>query len=324
MTWERDEDRLALLELVRTGKLQRRTSQAYAWERLGELPWVRRTGRRDELALDERHRDDVVQLLDRVWPNWREHDEALAQAGLPATPAGHERLLDDRRAAALGTLPERLNIRTATSAVGPHSKATLGVRRREALGDTEISRDGVVRMRPPSGLEVVRGSVRLRGDAIAELLGEVAITERALRDGTRIEGPVRAVLLVENLGPYQDLTAPAGWLVAHVPGWNTATVRVLLEQLGEVPIVHFGDLDPAGFRIVQHLRSIRADLRWAVPDFWAEFVESRGLRGEWPEELDLGAAPTLVRELAARGRWLEQEVVALDSRLATALEDTLT
>ena len=35
-------------------------------------------------------------------------------------------------------------------------------------------------------------------------------------------------------------------------------------------------------------------------------------------------APALVRQLAARGQWLEQEVVALDPRLAAALEDSLT
>jgi hypothetical protein len=128
------------------------------------------------------------------------------------------------------------------------------------------------------------------------------------------------VLLVENLGPYRDLVAPAGWLVAHVPGWNTATLRLLLAQVRGVVVVHFGDLDPAGVRIYEHLRAIHPDLRWVVPDFWSERIGTHGLRGEWPPDLVVTAAPPLVRDLAARGLWLEQECIVLDPRLKAALE----
>jgi hypothetical protein len=31
------------------------------------------------------------------------------------------------------------------------------------------------------------------------------------------------------------------------------------------------------------------------------------LAGEWPDDLDLDGAPILVRQLADRGLWLEQE-----------------
>ena len=40
----------------------------------------------------------------------------------------------------------------------------------------------------------------------------------------------KAVLLVENVGFYIDVTAPAGWMVVHVPGWNTATTQLLLSS----------------------------------------------------------------------------------------------
>ena len=34
-----------------------------------------------------------------------------------------------------------------------------------------------------------------------------------------------------------------GWLLAHVPGWDTTTVIQLLDNVGqEVPVIHFGDL----------------------------------------------------------------------------------
>ncbi len=89
-----------------------------------------------------------------------------------------------------------------------------------------------------------------------------------------------------------------------------------------LPRVHFGDLDPAGVRIFRHLRQIYSELKWAVPDFWSEHIEERALSGAWPDDLDLDAAPTLIRELASRGLWLEQELIAVDPRLRAALEAT--
>ena len=318
--WERDEDRLALLELLDAGCLRRRSGQDEAWRLLDELPWTRRTGRRDEFELLPEHKNTLVELLDRVWPRWRLGIEALTERGLGPTPTDWRRLQDLVRAEEVMELPHRLNRRTATSAVGPHSKSSLSLIRRAALGDTTVTRDGIVRLRPPPGVCFIRGDATLDATEVAAVLGEIAVTERALLDGTVLTGPLRAALLVENLGPYQDLEPPDGWMVVHVPGWDTATVRLFLAQLREVPVVHFGDLDPAGVRIVRHLREIHPPLRWAVPEFWSEYVDKRALPGEWPDDLNLDGAPELVRDLADRGLWLEQECIAVDSRLRTALE----
>jgi len=152
------------------------------------------------------------------------------------------------------------------------------------------------------------------------VFGEVAITERALLDGTVLLGEVAAVLLVENLGPYLDLEAPDGWLIAHVPGWDTATVRRFLAQLPKLPILLFGDLDPAGVRIARHLQQTYQQLIWTVPQFWNEYIEKRALKGKWPHDIDLSEAPLLVQELYRRGLWLEQEVICMDPRLRPALE----
>jgi len=151
----------------------------------------------------------------------------------------------------------------------------------------------------------------------------VAITERALLDGAVLVGDLEAVLLVENLGPYLDLEPPEGWLVVHVPGWDTATARLFLAQLREIPVVLFGDLDPAGVRIARHLRQLHSKLIWTVPPFWGEYLEKRALPGEWPDDLDLSQAPPLVQELGRRGLWLEQEVISVDPRLRAALQAAL-
>jgi hypothetical protein len=317
--WERDEDRLALLELIDTGRLSRRESQTEAWQTLVSVAWTRRTGRHKEVALVTEHREALVELLDRVWPDWRLARTTLAARGLDPTPTGWRRLQDTLRSEDLGTLPDRLNVHTATSSVAPHSKATIGAGRRAALGRTTLTRDGIVRLRPHPGLRLRQGSETLDATAVATVLGEVALNERALLDGTVLEGLPRAVLLVENLGPYQDLRPPEGWMIVHVPGWDTATVRLFLGQLSTVPLLHFGDLDPNGVRIVWHLRTLRPDLRWAVPDFWREYVESRSLPVDWPDDLDLADAPRLVHDLAREGLWMEQEVVTLDERLTPVL-----
>lgn len=318
--WETADERLALLELLSRGSLKRRRAQGTTFDALAELPWTRVTGRRDDLALVEERRHELVALIDRVWPAWRDELADLTANGFPPTPEGWNRLLDARRAAGLPELPERLNRRTAAALAAPHSKATLTEGRRAALGDTEATHDGTVRLRPPAGLvaRASRGVVDLTG--VAGVLGEVAIPERAFLDGLQLEGDLCAVLLVENLGAWRDLAAPPGFLLAHVPGWDTATVAHLLDRVAHVPMIHFGDLDPNGVRIYQHLRLRRPDLRWFVPSFWAELVDSHGLRAPWPADLDVSATPALVRALAARGLWLEQERIVVDPRISAALE----
>lgn len=253
----------------------------------------------------------------------RARSAALTAIGLPPTPEGWGELEDARRAAALPTLPEQLNRRTAAALAAPHSKAALTERRQAALGETRATHDGTVRLRPPRDLvaRTRRGAVDLA--AVAGVLGEVAIPERAFMEGLGFEGAMRAVLLVENLGAWRDLPALDGWLLAQVPGWDTATAARLLECVAQVPVVHFGDLDPNGVRIFQHLRAQRADLRWFVPGFWGELVERYGRPASWPKELDLAGAPELVRVLAERGLWLEQERIVVDARVAGALEEAI-
>jgi hypothetical protein len=217
----------------------------------------------------------------------------------------------------------RLNRRTAVALAAPHSKATLTDRRLAALGDVEATHDGSIRLRPPWGLvaRTSRGAVDLA--AVAAVLGEVSLPERALKDGFELAGPLRAVSLVENLGAFCDLPAIDGWLFVHVAGWDTATVSRLLERLAHVPVLHFGDLDPNGVRIFQHLRGQHPGLRWFVPSFWEDLVESKGLHGTWPDDLALDDAPTLVRALATHGLWLEQEALVVDPRTPAALEAML-
>lgn len=321
--WYRPPYRLALLELFATGELRRRVSQAEAWDELNRLGWARRTSRRDELVVDPAHREDIAAVLDRCWPDWRGVLQRLEQYGLTANERGWKELQDRERVSTLPPAPPpQLNVRTATAAVAAHSKARLTELHRELLDGVDLTRDNAVRIRPCRGMLARRGAAAVDASEIATLLGELVLTERAFREGTVLDGTKSSlVILVENVGTFIDLPAPDDWTLIHVPGWNTGTLRWALDQFPAQPCLHFGDLDPNGVAIAQHVKTIRPDIIWAVPDFWSEFVTTRGLRTDWPAELPLDGAPTLVRDLASRGLWLEQEVITFDPRLGSALAE---
>lgn len=323
MIWESDRARLALLELLARGTLKRRRAQVEVYDALAELPWTRATGRRDEIGVVEERRTELANLIDRVWPAWRDVLADLVAVGLPPTPEGYGRLLDGERAAAIPELPPRINRRTAAALTASHSKALLTAARRGALGEADPSHDGSIRLRPPAELSVRTGNGVVDLSGIAAVLGEVSLPERAFLDGLVFEGTLRAVLLVENLGAWRDLSPPPGWMLAHVPGWDTATVGHLLDRIEGIPIVHFGDVDPNGVRIMLHLRRRAPHLKWLLPEFWFELADVWGLPATWPQDLDLGFAPARVRELAMRGLWLEQERIVFDPRMADALEVAL-
>ena len=323
MIWESIEARLALLELSSGKVLKMRRSQSDAFAALSELPWTRATGRRDEIALVDERESHLTELLSRVWPDWKAHHADLVKRGLPPTPEGYKSLCDARRAASIPSLPNRINRRTAAAIVAPSSKASLAGGRRLALGAAEPTHDGAVRLRPPAGLTLRTQNGALDISEVARVLGEVPIPERAFLDGLTLEGRLRAVLLIENLGAWRDFPTVPGWLLAHVPGWNTRTAAYLFDTLGDTPFVHFGDVDPNGVKIYLHLRARRPDLRWFLPAFWFDSSAGRYLKAKWPDELDLAFAPRRVRELADRGLMLEQESVVVDPRVPDALEETL-
>ena len=310
---------MALLELLVRGVLRRRQAQAFAWEGLDELPWTRRTGRRDEIGIVELRRHELVALMDRVWPEWAEALAGLTARGLPPTPVGWRAFEDGNRSADLPQLPQQVNRRTAASLLAPHSKASLTGRHLAALGSVETTHDGSVRLRPPQGLVARTDSGAIDLSMVASTLGEACLPERALGKGFALEGSLRAVLLVENLGAFCDLPVLDGWLLVHVPGWNTKTAARFLSHLEHVPVVHFGDLDPNGVRIFQHLRKLFSALRWFIPEFWSDVVEAKGLPCVWPGEFRSESFPGLVRELASRGLWLEQEAIIVDPRIPAEL-----
>lgn len=315
--WTSQAHRTALLELWSTGRLRRRKRWVEAWDWLDHQTWTRQLGRHDVLALTPAGAGELEALLERAWPAWREAVQALEAEGLSADERGVDEL--ERRRQAAGAedlaLPERVNGRNLAAFLAARSLV-------EAPPGVAVTRDGIVRLRPSAGLRLVRHGGEHDAAELAGLLGEVVLSERALLDGTRLAGTLpRAVLLVENRGPFVDLPAPEDWLLAHVPGWDTSGLALLLQALPpEIPVLHFGDLDPKGVRLMRDLQELRPDLRWCVPAFWEAHLE-RAPRCDWPRRLVQDEDPALLRKLATRGLRLEQELVVLDHRLPAALEE---
>lgn len=324
--WGERSHALALVELLVIGEVRRRRRQERAWETLLELGWARRTGRSGVLGIDPLMRAEVEEALAAAWPEWREVAVRLEEGGFPPTPIGLreleriERLEGTNEAA----LPGRMNRRTAAAMLATHAKAKLGPFEQVVLEDVDVTEDGIARMRPSVGLALVRGGVEHDAGELAELLGELVVTDRALRDGTRLGGRrPRAVLTVENLGAFQDAEVPEDVLVVYVPGWNTRIARELLDGLEDVPVIHFGDIDPNGVAILAHLRRWRPDVRWLVPAFWEEYADERGLPKKWPEGRMPVDAPAWVRRVVDRGVWLEQEVIVVDPQFRGAVRSLL-
>lgn len=150
---------------------------------------------------------------------------------------------------------------------------------------------------------------------LEHIQGELVLSERAVLDGTRLTGTPEALVLIENLGAFVDLSAPPRWILVHAPGWDTKGARRLLEMFPETPVLHFGDLDPDGFAIHLHLREVRPDLIWVVPEWVADYVSTNGLQTNWPQTPALATAPPLIKQLARAGSWVEQEAIVFDPRL---------
>lgn len=122
----------------------------------------------------------------------------------------------------------------------------------------------------------------------------------------------------ENLGPFVDMPKPPELLLIHQPGWNTSLSLQFIETLGSEPSwYHFGDLDPEGISIYQHLNQKGRKAEFFLPSFWDAYEEaySQVLPDAWPEMTVESFSEPFLRKLFAARKWLEQEPVILDERL---------
>lgn len=319
MDWGNPEYRVAVLRLWAMRVLRRTRKLQPLTEHLLGLGWVTQSPRQSELTLNALGDSHLPNLLGRIWPDWRRTLQQLQDAGLPIDAKSLVELA--RSTSRARRLPGRLHHKTYAALAGMHSKST-GVGKVSRPGLT-LTTDGVLRIRPNEGLMLCLGAKRLSCDDLTAVIDELILTERTLLDGIHPAGILpRAIMTVENLGAFMDMPKPRELLLIHQPGWNTLLSLQFIDILGsEAPWYHFGDLDPEGMAIHQHLnqKGRMADL--FLPSFWEEYVEahSRPLSDAWPETTVAAFSQPLLKQLFASRRWLEQEPIVLDERIEIEL-----
>ncbi len=320
--WNDIANKLAALELLAYGELKRREIQGSAYDHLTRLGWTTPSSRKDTIRLRPECKTQLEYMLSKVWPEWAKFLDELEQHALPITPTGYKKLVDRRRAEAIPPTSLELSKRTASALTAPHSKSTLTHERTLALEDVSILEDGLLRIIPPAGMRAIRGDDQIAFDDLIPVFGEVGLPQRAFSHGMKLEGSVSGIMFVENLGAWRDMEHPRGWILVHVPGWDTRGVAEFLSMFPNTPTYHFGDLDPNGVRIFQHLHSRFSQVLWFVPEFWSEYIDDYSIPGAWPEDFVFPTAtPSFVQGLAKQERWLEQERFALDPRLALTISN---
>lgn len=319
MKWQDAEYRAALLRLCETGVIRKTRKVQPLAEHLLSLGWVTQSSRQNELLLNKNGAAQLAALMDNIWPLWRQALRQLHEADLPLTTVGLRELA--RIGRQLPPLPPRLHHKTFAALTGTHSKCSITTA--SLLPGLTLTTDGVLRTRPNRGLVIYAGPHRLACDDLMQAMGEVILPERAILDGIRIGGtPPSAIMTVENLGPFVDMPKPDELLLIHQPGWNTPLSLLFLQVFGMKPNWHhFGDLDPEGLAIYQHLKREGGNPHLLIPSFWDEYQESfsHQLCDSWPETITNSFSEPLLQKLFATNAWLEQEPIILDNRLEDEL-----
>lgn len=315
MDWKDPEYRAALLRLWEIRVLRRTRKVQPLVKHLLELGWVTQSSRQAETTLNDLGAAHLPALLDRVWPAWRQTLQQLRAADLPLSAEGLADLV--RQSRPLPPLPSRLHHKTYAAIAGAHSKWLPA--RKLLPPDLIRTTDGVLRIRANQGLILCIGTQEISCDDWMAAVGEVILPERAVLDGCTPCGILpEVVMTVENLGPFVDMPKPEQFLLIHQPGWNTPLSLQFLQALGPEPSwYHFGDLDPEGLAIYQHLNREGRRVHLFVPSFWDEYQEAFGhrLSDGWPRTIAESFPEPLLKKLFAANCWLEQEPIILDERL---------
>jgi hypothetical protein len=303
--------RLTLMELAVAGWLPSRQAIKPLTEELRRLAWVMPADGR--YVINPNKKDNIETLLDRTWPSWR--DIAQRMEG-DYTDEKHRQVT---RTGA-GTLNVNnwldtgrvYNEKTVSALAGAHSKSKV-----KLSGITSI-RDYASRLRPNRGLEIHKQGKTWDAIEMAEIFGEILVSERSVREGYCFQGTMpRGILVCENPAAYYDVVVDGDIMVILGMGNNQPAVIATIELLPcNIPVFWFGDLDAEGVSIRRSFLNLcRSPARAAIPEFWEEYMDAfaRPAQGSW-QGIDVSMEPAIVKTLSRKDEWLEQEPVAIDPR----------
>lgn len=311
---------LPYIRLLYNGELLSLTSTKAIADKCIKLRWAQLTRRKNIVTITDLGREAIPVFLTNQWHEWREYCEAVLDAGHALSVDGI-RLFEQQRKASGLVLPQVIHHKTLAAICGRHSKSGVSKSLEKTAEETLITTDQMLRLKANKGLIVSYASGKLDCDITMDAFGEVAIPERAFINGLKLEGTLpKVVMTVENRGSYVDFPIKDNSLMLiNCPGDDTSLAIMLLNLLPpEIPCYHFGDIDPKGLAIAERLKiSIRQRVSLFIPPFWKEYVEELYTGAKDWSSCDISAGvPVVVRQLAKEGKWLEQERIMLDDRLA--------
>jgi hypothetical protein len=328
--WANVHHRAALLNLAVSRRAAKQKNVSALLEAMADDGWVGQSRRSDEVEVTELGARKIAQIMSARWPDYRA-DASILEKNFGGISGRALSILKKQQAISLRKgidLPCILNRKTFAAAVSYHSKAVISVEMRDAYPDVQIVADHPLFVRANRGLLFEKNSSVFCCDPTMDFMGVVTIPERALRAGCKPSGTLpRAIISIENPAAFFDLALPHDMLAVLAEGWDTPNLVELLQRFPPTtPHIHFGDFDPAGVQIFQHLRKQLGDhVKWLAPDFALEYLPTHGLEFSvdaigWqscPIETEEAALLTLLRR---ENRWLEQEALVLDKRLIGGLE----
>jgi hypothetical protein len=335
--WSNDHHRVALLQLAVHGAIRNTSSVQELVQSLLADGWVKQTLRMRELEVTESGATHVRRIMDARWPGFHADAQALRDLFGAINVRALRQLKKQAaiRDGTLATFPPIVNRKTFAAAVSRHSKASISDDTLARFPGVTLTVDHGLSVRTPRGARLRRNidgaSTVIDCDQLMDVMGVVHVSERAIIQGLIVEGTApRAVLTIENVATFHDLALPPDVMAILVEGWNTPVATLFLRLLpAAMPIVHFGDLDPNGFRIYAHLREQTGrPLHWFVPGLATDYIETHSMplpaeEAGWSATLAASHGHESIRVLQEMGHWLEQEAVTLDTRLRDEIENAI-
>lgn len=303
-------NRYLLVELLRAGQLLVSTKTLALIEKLVTAGWVYWGDSRHVLIVEGK-KTELMGFLDQHHKGWREEvarhndDDQVLTEQMAKTAA--------RNDVPVCLLPDVLYSQKTTAAVTlTHSKS----RRNNSTDDS--ARDWFARIRPNAGLILERGGEQVDAVQLSRVTGEIGVSERALNSGTQLIGSMPTYIVVcENSAAFVDMRHETDAMIILGGGNAWLSAAHVVGLYPDVPIVWFGDLDSEGVAIRHRfVRRTKRKVIAAIPPFWSEYLEGYALpaKGKW-RGCNLDREDDLVRQLADRDQWLEQEPLAIDLRL---------
>lgn len=301
-----------IVRLLNAGEIRESKRALPIIERMSRARWISRSSRAGIWLVLASEVPSLTDRLSALLPSWQTDLQLLGTLGLdPFDPYVIQNIAALRTTPAVTGLLHRKSWNAATAA---GSKIPSRISSGATLTDDWNLRgrcNCALRLRMPQGHVDLEEQTRVQT--------EFSIPERGWIQSQGFFGALpRAVITVENVGPFVDLVLPEATVVLYSQGNAVQGAAAVVRALPSAIWIHFADLDSAGVDAGRKISKLsQRPLIAFVPSFVEEYAH-RSLPATRTWSRPLFDHP-FIRVLAEQNRWMEQEVFILDDRLTADL-----